>query len=256
MLFPKLVPQGMSYVKIPSSKRAAMRVLLETVQRGSHYFTTGTVEVAKALGFADKMARLYRADVTQAQRAYAKANGKANTSLTVFPESCLTLRWWLLVTPGQGVVHEREQLMDAHDKHTHLSWGDQYELAHKQHPQSQGGGRHWTWRLREPHRAELETAIRLLAAAHGSPQPRQDDLGRLVEALLRMPGFHGIREQLKELFKVGAETWQRTHAASESFPWPEKLPYLDKAFACYHVPEPLRLDVLVHALLHQCDIQF
>lgn len=45
MLFPKLIPTGTSYVRIPLSKRAAMRVILETVQRGSRYWIGGTVPI-------------------------------------------------------------------------------------------------------------------------------------------------------------------------------------------------------------------
>lgn len=47
MLLPKLVPVGASYVKIPLSKRAAMRVILETVQRGSRYWIAGIVAPVK-----------------------------------------------------------------------------------------------------------------------------------------------------------------------------------------------------------------
>ena len=102
--------------------------------------------------------------------------------------------------------------------------------------------------------------MRDYAASPGRPysasEDRQDDLYALVQALMRMPGFHGVRQQQLSLLQTGKEMWARTHAASASFPWPEKVPYLDKAFACYHTPVPLRLDVLVHALQHQRANQF
>lgn len=249
MLFPKLVPAGTSYVKIPLSKRAAMRVILETVQRGSHYWIAGSVAPDKALGFARKMAERYRADANPAQRAYAKSRGRANTTLVMYPEHAENLLWWLLVTPGSGPVHEQERLLETHDKRTRLTWGEQYELVYEQRPRNRGGGRAWTWRLTEQRYAELVAAMRELAAAPGHTRERRDDLDSLVQALMRMPGFHGVRQQALALFRLGQETWARTHARDATYPWPERVPYLDKGFACYHAPDPLRLDVLMRLLL-------
>jgi hypothetical protein len=140
MLLPKLVPAGTSYVKIAVSKRAAMRVILETVQRGSRHWSTGTVPPEKALRFAAKMAERYRADANQAQRAYAKSKGQANTSLLMFPKDNGVLRWWLLATTGEGTVHTQERLSDSHDKRTLLTWGEQYELVHEQRPKNTAAG--------------------------------------------------------------------------------------------------------------------
>lgn len=55
---PNLIPTGNSYVRIPRSKSATMRVLLETVQRGSRYWTGGVISIEKALRLADKFAQL------------------------------------------------------------------------------------------------------------------------------------------------------------------------------------------------------
>lgn len=251
MLFPKLVPAGTSYVKIPMSKRAAMRVILETVQRGSRFWSTGTVPPEKALRFAAKMAERYRADANQAQRAYTKSKGQANTTLLMYPEDNGVLRWWLLATPGVEPVHTQECLADTFNKRTPLTWGGQYELVHEQRPKSHGGSRVWTWRVAPQRYAELEAAMRVLAASPGA-HSRSDDLAALVLAVMRMPGFHGVRQQQLTLLEIGREMWTRTYSKSASFPWPDKVPYLDKSFACYHTPEPLRLDVLVRVhLQHQ-----
>lgn len=248
MLLPKLVPAGSSYVRIPVSKRACMRILLETAQRGSRYWQSGTVSPDKALGFAHKMARLYRADASQAQRAYAKKRGLANTSLIMFAETEDAILWWLLVTPGTGAVHEQEALLDAHSGRSALAWRDRYLLRHVQHPRHHGGGRTWTWALAPQRMQMLMTAMKQLAAAPGAANSRVDDLAELVRAVMHMPGFYGVRQQQLELLSVGRETWARTHAKAAAFGWPERVPYLDKGFACYHRPEPLRLDVLVNML--------
>lgn len=245
MLIPTLVPAGTSYVKIPNSKRAAMRILLETVQRGSRYWLTGTVAPEKAMGFAKKLAQRYRADATQAQRAYAKSKGLANTRLLMYPEDNSILRWWLLVTPGKGMVHDQERLLDAHQTRSRLMWGTQYELVHAQRPQIQGGGRHWTWQMTASRYAALEASMQALAAASGRTPQRQDDLDALVQALMRMPGYQGVRQQVMTLLWMGKQTWSRTHPSDVIYTWPDSVPYLDKSFPCYHVPDPMRLDVLV-----------
>jgi hypothetical protein len=245
MLFPKLIPTGTSYVRIPLSKRAAMRVILETVQRGSRYWIGGTVPIEKALAFATKMAKRYGTDATQAQRAYAKQQGRANTHLVMFPDQHeQQLRYWLLATPGNGAIHTHEKLLDTHQRREALHWADQYRLDHVQRPREHGGGRTWTWSLTEQRYAELEASMIQYASAPGRVQERGDDLHSLVTAILRMPGFYGVRQQQMQLLRLGQQRWDRTHG-SETYSWPERVSYVDKHFNCYHVPEPLRLDVLV-----------
>lgn len=248
MLLPKLVPAGSSFVRIPVSKRACMRILLETVQRGSRYWCSGRVSPGKALGFADKMARLYRADASQAQRAYVKRRGDANTTLVMFPDPADAIVWWLLVTTGSGAVHEQEPLLDAHSPRSALVWSDQYRLHQVQRPRQHGGGRTWTWSVLPQRMHALMSAMKEAAAASGTVNARTDDLHELVLAVTRMPGFYGVRQQQLELLRIGRETWERTHAKEALFAWPDRVPYLDKGFACYHRPEPLRLDALVRML--------
>lgn len=248
MLLPKLIPAGSSYVRIPVSKRACMRIVLETVQRGSRYWCAGCVSPGKALGFADKMARRYRADANQAQRAYAKRRGYANTTLIMYPETAASILWWLLVTTGTGAVHEQEPLSDAHSARSALVWPDQYELRQVQRPRQHGGGRTWTWSLLPQRMHALMSAMKQAAAAPGAVTARTDDLQEVVLAVMRMPWFYGVRQQQLELLRVGRETWERTHAKDALFAWPDRVPYLDKGFACYHRPEPLRLDALVRML--------
>ena len=243
LMFPTIIPAGQSYVRIPRSKRAAMRVVLETVERGSRYWIGGTIPAGKAEQFAHKMARRYHTDASQATRARRKAKGKANASLVMYPEDATTLRYWLLVTPGKGAVHEQEKLLDTWKAREALTWGEQYRLDHTQRTKQQGGGRRWTWSVQPERYMELESSMRRYAAGHGSGRDRTDDLDALVLALQRMPGFSGIRSQQIFLCNIGRAIWQKTHQGVE-YPWPH-FPYLDKAWPCYHAPEPLRLDVLL-----------
>jgi hypothetical protein len=225
-----------------------MRIILETVQRGSQYWTTGVVPFRKAIAFADRMAQLYGADASQAQRAYAKNRHRANTSLVMFPEHSGELRFWLLVTPGTGIVHEREHLQDAHRPRSHLLWGSQYELHQAQRPREHGGGMTWTWSLTGSRYDALLASMLQTARNPGRQHDRRDDLDALVKAILRMPGYYGVRQQQMALLRAGKEAWLRTHRDADTYTWPERVGYLDKSFPCYHRPEPLRLDTLVRIL--------
>lgn len=274
---PSLLPTGSSYVRIPRSKSAAMRVILETVQRGSRYWTGGVIPIAKAMPLADKFAHRYGTSSTQSKRAWDKAHGRSNATLIMYPEDdrALTpMRWWLLVTPGTGIVHQEEQLRDTWEKRQRLTWGEQYELIHLQRERKYGGGRSWTWRVTEQRHAELEAAMISLASAHGGRRTtvhetgvlsakgsdRVDDLLAFIASLKRMPGFHGIRMQQMKLYALGRACWQRTHGGVLLVPvrgtpddeepalvsvWPSRVPYVDKRQLVYHRPNPLKLDVLV-----------
>lgn len=255
---PLILPPGESYVRIPRSKSAAMRVILETVQRGSRYWTGGVIDIGKALRLAEKFAQRYSTDASQSRRSWNKSQGRANSTLVMYPEDdkALTpMRWWLLVTPGTGLVFKEERLLDTWEKRQRLTWGEQYELVHLQHGRTYGGGRHWTWRVSEQRYAELEASMQQYASAHGirsresgvlAPlrMERRDDLASLVEAISRMPGFHGMRMQQMALYLLGRECWNRTHK-TEYPGWPKDVPYVDKRQMVYHRPHALTLDVLM-----------
>ncbi|MCY0873262.1 MAG: hypothetical protein OWQ56_11315, partial [Acidithiobacillus caldus] len=59
---PTPIPASTSPIRIPRSKAAAMRLLLETVQRGSRYWTGGVIPTDKALRLAEKFADRYAID--------------------------------------------------------------------------------------------------------------------------------------------------------------------------------------------------
>ncbi|MBU2801133.1 hypothetical protein HFV02_02465, partial [Acidithiobacillus caldus] len=56
---PPPIPPGTSPIRIPRSKAATMRLLLETVQRGSRYWTGGVLPTHKALQLSNKFGERY-----------------------------------------------------------------------------------------------------------------------------------------------------------------------------------------------------
>ena len=244
---PSLIPAGTSYVRIPRSKAATMRLILETVQRGSRYWTGGVIPIEKALRLSDKFARLYGTSASQSKRAWDKSQGRSNSMLIMYPEDDRALtpvRWWLLVTPGIGLVFKEEQLLDTWNKRERLTWGEQYELIHLQRGRECGGGRRWTWQMQSTRYEEMQLSMHQFASAHGNKSTdRTDDLTSLLAAIKSMPGFHGIRMQQIELYRLGKTTWNKTHFDPFSG-WPGDVPYTDKRQLIYHRPTPLRLDIL------------
>jgi len=251
--FPKLFPAGQSYVRIPSSRAACMRILLEIVERGSCYWASGTVSPDKATALAEKFALLYGTDVGASRRSALRARHRAASQVLFWPRSPTCLEWWLLVSEGDGVVHEREKLKNAGRTGERLTFLDQFRLVRRQREREKGGGRRWTWVLApEAFERHLHT-VRELSRSHGSDSRITDRLDRYLNQLRALPGFAGIREQKKELQRAGREAWQRTHREPATYPWGERIPYLSKAFACYHRPEALKLDVLAAVMCREAQ---
>lgn len=245
----KQIPEGKSYVAIARSKSATMRRLLETVERGSRYWTSGVVSLDKAEALAAKFAALYDTDRDEAKRCRMKAKGYANAQLIMYPrndQDCKEILWWLLVTPGKGEVHQREALKDTHDKRQLLRWEDQYELKHMQHSTETGGGRHWTWRCCEENIKGMRDKMLALCSGPDKPnQTRDKELHKLISSMLLMPGYYGIRQQVMQLLYAGEARWNQMHKAPY-LGWPDAPPpYTDKRPWVYHRPHKLKLDILV-----------
>jgi len=198
---------------IPRYQTVVMQRLLDAVASGYRHHTGGVVPAAKAMALAGKFDRLYGLGVTRNQRAYRKTKGLANTRLVLFPVTDETpgFRWWLLATPGAGPVHELERLGDAALAGERLCWGDRFELVHQPRP---GVPARWTWRMTRTEYQAWHERIRVAVR-----QRDGDDLVRqLIWSLFRVPGFGGLRDQVKLLRRQLVKEWQRSRRASEAMP--------------------------------------
>lgn len=176
--------------EIARYQTVAMQRLLDGVVHGYRHHAGGVVVAAKAPALAEKFDRLYGAGASRNQRAYRKTKGLANSLFILHPErDAPRFRWWLLVTEGAGLVHERERLADAHAPGQRLTWGDRFELIHLPR---QGRGVRWTWRMTDAEylgwRDRIDVAVR---HRDGADLTRQ-----LVWSLSRVPGFGGLRDQV------------------------------------------------------------
>ena len=108
-------------------KTDAMRRILQLVSRGYIRYTFGKCELKKLQSLICKFDDRYKINLTTQQRYRAKAKGEANTQLVLFFNG-KTIEWWLLVTPGKGLVDQMEDLKDALGRKSRIEFGG-YELA-------------------------------------------------------------------------------------------------------------------------------
>lgn len=175
---------------LSTTKTAALCRTLDAASRGYMYYTKGTVVAHKVLPLAKKFHLLYGIGCTPSQRHTKKLKGQANTSLVIYQHADETIaEWLLLATNGSGAVHDNEQLKMITMKPRLMYLG--YELVRH----SSRGKSAWTWR-----RPKLEMADWYALLTHNLQHHNNAAVHDLVTAIARQPGFHGVREQSKNLF--------------------------------------------------------
>jgi len=209
-------------IKIPSSKAAAMSYLQMLVSTGYRHWTRGEMHYSKIEAFASKIRNLYNFQATQSQRAHLKKTGQAAVQLVIFPhdKDKTKVMFWILATPGKGLIHEREKLSDA--LKAPLTWRDQYQLCQIQRDRKQGGKITWSWQMQN-HYFKEQLAMTKSAADSGT-QALSDYFGRICH----MPMFSGIRDQVKSLDEYGRKTWHKQRKSEYPQILPAKLPTMPK----------------------------
>lgn len=190
-------------------KSDLMERLQHLVSHGYTRWTGGTVAAGKLQALILKFSDRYGTERTQMQRYRAKARGEANAQLCCIEAEPGVYAWWLLATPGAGLVHQMETLADATSKKARITTpGADYELV--QTPRK-GLPASWTWRMtpdtEEAWRERIKTAIR----RHNDSELRQ-----AWHSLCRIPGFRECRAQGFALMQFAKGEWKR----SRSGDWP------------------------------------
>lgn len=179
-----------SSTPIATSKTSALARILDSVPKGYHRYTSGTVQAAKAEALARKFHALYGIGCSPAQRITRKGKGIANAVLVMYwPPDAAKVKWLLLATDGRGLEGEMLRLVGEHPR---LNWLDYELVRYALHGRSA-----WTWRRPKQEMAELHA---LLAFQAG--QRHYSALAETLERIARQPGFHGVREQSRSLFQA------------------------------------------------------
>lgn len=209
-------------IKIPSSKAAAMSYLQMLVATGYRHWIRGEMHYSKIEVFTSKIQSLYNVNATQSQRALLKKKGQVATQLVIYPhdKDKTKVMFWLLCTPGKGLIHEREKLSDA--LKTPLTWRDQYQLLQIQRDRKEGGKITWTWQMQNQYFKEQIAMTKV--AADGGEQALRDYFSRIA----RMPMFSGIRDQVKLLDDYGRKSWNKQRKSEYPQILPSKLPSMPK----------------------------
>ncbi|RQQ29889.1 hypothetical protein [Burkholderia stagnalis] len=173
---------------IARSKTAALARVLDSVPKGYHRYTCGTVRAEKAEALAHKFHVRYGIGCSPAQRLTRKGKGMANAVLVMYwPETAEYVEWLLLVTDGSGLDDEVLRFVADTPRLTWLG----YELV--RHPAR--GRAAWTWRRTKDEMTELHALVAFQAS-----QRHYAALASTLERISRQPGFHGVRTQSWNLF--------------------------------------------------------
>lgn len=197
---------------IQRRKTTVMQRIQQAASRGYSLYISGTIPAVKAQPLADKFAQKYKIDANENQRSYRRRLQKSNTFLFMYPKKDSTdILWWLMATEGTGAIHDEERLIKIFDKHNRLTWENDYELVVLPKENSKHTV---TWRMTRRCYQDWNTRIR-----KSIRQKYTDDKVRQsIWSLARTPGFSGIRNQVKSLYKLLAAEWNRTRKKSSVMP--------------------------------------
>ena len=200
-------------------KTDLMRRILHYASHGYTYWTAGEIAPAKAEAFALKLADRYGTGRTETQRYRAKGRGEANTMLLMLHDPNdrdSPVYWWLMATPGTGLVHELEELADIRSKRTSLTGYELLVLPRKRLDKDKpdkASKPTWTWVMTQETfdgwKSRIQTAVR---------QGNEKLIRQMLHSLGKVPGFRGVRAQAYLLYRMARGDWGRIH--KEVFPHP------------------------------------
>lgn len=197
-------------------KTDAMRLLLRHLSRGYIYWTAGSIEAKKWPALEAKFLDRYLIHATAQQRWRRKAKGQCNSYLVGLVDKTNPgkIWWWLLVTEGEGMAHDLEDLKQSSSKRGRLTMPDaDYEALKAPRP---GNSPAWTWRITADSYAGWEA--RLASAVQNAPSDGGDALRQALHSLQRVPGFAQSRKQAYALENSAVKRWKRLNRGE----WPHK----------------------------------
>ena len=182
-------------------KTVFMQRLADYVRMGYRHYVVGEVRPDRAWPLAMKFSRLYEVHLHRNQRARARANGEGSAYALWWQPHADTLVFALLLTPGSHAARQLEKLRDCGERSTRITLGD-YELVQR----SREGAAlpAWTWRLTDE--AYDGWRARVLEVVRGG---NDFVVQQLIDDLTSMPGFAGVREQVKKLKALFRAEWAR-----------------------------------------------
>lgn len=188
-------------------KTVFMQRLADRVRMGYRYYVLGEVHPDRAQPLAAKFARLYEVHLHRNRRALSRANGEASAYALWWKPHTEHIVFALLLTPGTHAACQLEKLRDASTREGRLTLGD-YELV--QRARDGQARASWTWRLVEEAYESYRAYVLQTVRGGNELEVRQ-----LIDDVLALPGFAGIRDQVKKLRQLFRSEWRRRRPGAE-----------------------------------------
>lgn len=215
------------------SRPTTLQRINDWVGHGYVNWVGGTVGLDRAPRLVRKFRVAYNIDSDRNVRARRKRAGLGNAVLVLWMRAAddLTLRWWLLLTPGDHPAHLAERMQDATDSSGRIVV-DGFELvrvapcetqrlqARYERPRSAQPA--WTWRMDNQKYASWRESLIQAVRTRAPPRQLQD----MFHALFASPGFSGVRHQVGKLAALYRAEWKRHRGHEEMMPLPARLGYV------------------------------
>ena len=207
-------------VKTFDTQVRAQQHLLRVVPQGYYWWTSGVVLPERKDALAEKFADLYGTTLGKDRRYVRKSKGLANAEAVCVVDGSV-YRWFLVVTDGEGVVHDSEKLKDARTSSGRIRWADDYVLQDSRRPTTRGGGNHWSWWLTPEAESMISRYVDRLAKSNPS------EMATYVEFQLRRPLHSGVRTQMGRILRR-AKKLHAHHFPTQPWPCvePDELPFI------------------------------
>lgn len=191
-----------------TKKAVFMQRLGDAVRAGALHYISGQIELRKLPFLVQKFANRYRVNLSRIQDMRARQSGEDTARfLCWLDESTGLVQWVLFYSPGKSICRE-EAWKNPFDDRIKLTG---YELVRVTKPGQPKPV--LTWRYTRDQYRHLHDQI--VFAIRG----RQDAVvEQLIFSLSKSPGFAGIREQVKGLWRILKAEWKRTRSKSEECP--------------------------------------
>lgn len=195
-----------------TKKTSFMQRLGDSVRSGARHYVGGQITLHKLPTLAQKFSERYPVNLSRVQEHRTRQAGHdAARLLCWLDDASNTVHWVLFYFPCGKNLCTLERWKNPFDDRIQLT---NYELVRVTKPGAKVPV--ITWRYsREQYRILHDQIV-------FSIRGRQDAvLDQLIFSLSRSPGFSGVREQVKGLWKIVRAEWKRTRSRVEE---PPKIP--------------------------------
>jgi hypothetical protein len=194
-----------------TKKTVFMQRMGDAVRAGALHYISGQIELHKVPFLSQKFASRYHVNLSRIQDMRARRSGDDTARfLAWLDESSGLVHWALFYYPGKTLCREERWKNPLVDR-IQLTG---YELVRITKTGAKAPVLTWRY-TREQYRYLHDQVVFTIRG-------RQDAvLDQLIFSLSRSPGFAGVREQVKGLWRIIKAEWKRTRSQAKE---PPKIP--------------------------------